>query len=394
MPVVHLDLPAAPSRNVPRVPARAAGPLELGFLTPHDVGNPAAFSGTPHFAARALRRNPKIRLRVLTDPPRHALNRLLRRPSDTADISPADFNGLDAVVGLVATCLAPRVPAGLPFLHVTDATPSFLHETYGWELPEGAFAAERRTAQRASRVIYSSAAMAARAAADLGLPGLRPDILPFGVNFTDPPSERPLKPPLSAPRLLFVGRDWTRKGGDIAIGALAHLHERGIAATLDIVGPCPDSVKGIDGVRAHGFVDRRRWWGAQKLAGLYRRAHLLVLPTRGDCTPMVIAEAMAHAMPVVVTDIGGVSEVIGGEGAGLTLPSTAGASDWAAAIAGLMARPMAWEMMSDAAFDRARSRMSWDVWAAEIADFAHTDRMLHKMRHESRRHTGEAAKAG
>jgi glycosyltransferase involved in cell wall biosynthesis len=52
----------------------------------------------------------------------------------------------------------------------------------------------------------------------------------------------------------------------------------------------------------------------------YAAADLLVLPSLGETYGMVVAEALARGLPVVVSDVGGVREAVGDPGAGLFVP--------------------------------------------------------------------------
>jgi glycosyltransferase involved in cell wall biosynthesis len=357
-------------------PLRSAdrAPLRLGFLTPHNPFDRRAFSGTAFFAARALSARPDVALRVLGGyRPPGALDWLLKRRPARIDVGAADTTGLDAVIGLVATPLleelANRRP-DLPILHVTDATPAFLREAYGWKLPAGADRAETRVAGRAARVIYSSDRLAVRAAADLGLPGLRTEAVPFGVNFERLPETCPSKPPLGRLNLLFVGLDWVRKGGDIAVAALDRLNAFGIRAHLTVVGQCPDEHRGHPDIAWAGFLDKNRPGEAERLARLYREAHFLLLPSRADCTPMVIAEAMAHGTPVLATDTGGTASQIGGRGTGRLLSAVASPEAWAREIAAIAAGPEGYRFMSEACFDRSQTLLSWGKWAGDIERLA------------------------
>ncbi len=357
-------------------PAPAA-PLSLGFLSPHNPHDRTAFSGTAWSAARALGRQAGIRLRVLGPHiPPGRFDRLLRRRSAPIDTGALDLDGLDAVLGLVASPLLDRlsrVRPGLPLFHVTDATPAFLREAYGWAIPPGADTIETRLAARAARVIYSSRTMAARAPADLRLPGLAPAAVPFGVNLEELPGRCPEKPSLNRLNLLFVGLDWARKGGDVAVAALNRLNADRPRATLNVVGRCPTRYRDHPEIVATGFVNKSSARGRARLSALYRDAHLLVLPSRGDCTPMVVAEAMAHGTPVLATDTGGIAEQVGGGGAGRVLPPCTPPEDWAEAILSMTADRDGYKMASDAAFDRAHGLFSWDSWAAAVGTVVRQD---------------------
>lgn len=351
-------------------------PLQIGFLSPHNPYDSRNFSGTPYFALHALEAAPGLSVRVLGDyrPPR-LLDKLRRHPSGIPDVGAMDVTGLDAVVGLVASDLLDdlltRHP-GLPALHVTDATPDFLRDAYGWRVPAEADAVETSVAGRAARVIYSSPEIAARAPADLGIPGLRTEVAPFGVNLRTLPRDCPAKPALRPLNLLFVGLDWERKGGDIAVAALDRLRAKGIAAHLTIVGRCPDRHRQHPGITYAGFLNKNRTRDLAKLTRLYTEAHLLLLPSRADCTPMVMAEAMAHGTPVVATDTGGTGSLLGGSGTGRLMPLHATPDDWAEMVTDLTRDPAEYAHLSDASFERARAALSWESWAARIETIART----------------------
>lgn len=373
--------PAAPvpvdPAGVRPAPARQALPLRLGVLTPHNPHDRRAFSGTVFHAVKALARRRDLVLTVLgPHRPQTAFDRLARRASprfEPAMLDPrgTDFEGLDAVLGLVASPLLDAAAGltALPLIHVTDATPGFLRELYDREGLEDSAARESRVLAR-STAVYSSRMMVKRAVAEFGPVAAGARSLAFGVNFTDPPADLPEKPPLDRLELLFVGGDWERKGGAVALAAFERLRVTGRTAHLTLVGGVPAAVRtalcGRTDITVTGFLDKNRPRDAARLAALYRRAHLLVLPTRADCTPMVVAEALAWGTPVLATDVGGIREMIGA-GAGATLPLGSTGADWACAIAEMTAGATAYAMMSDAAAERTRTRLNWDRWAEGIA---------------------------
>lgn len=365
------------STSDPVLPAPAhlnVRPISLGFLSHHNPHDRTAFSGTAHFAAKALGAFPGVNLRILgPHRPLRFSDRVLRRVASEPDAAALDLSGLDAVVSLVSTPLVNDLAkrTRLPLLHVTDATPSFLRTAYGWDIPETADTAEAQAISNAAAVIYSSSFMANQAQRDFGA-GFAPRIAPFGVNFSETPTLCPEKPDLARLELLFVCSDWNRKGGRTALATLEALNKNGRQAHLTVVGRMPDALKTHPDITFVGFLNKNRPRAAARLARLYSGAHLLLLPSEADCTPMVLAEAMAHGTPVLATETGGVSEAIetARKVVGRTLPLSADPMIWASEIRAMTADPAVYQAMSMAAFEHCNIRLSWQAWSKKIVSVA------------------------
>ena len=94
-------------------------------------------------------------------------------------------------------------------------------------------------------------------------------------------------------RLLFVGRDFERKGGDTLFEAFArHL---GSGYELDVVTRFPRPAP--PGVRFHHELPAN----GDALRNLYARADIFVFPTHWDAFGIAVIEAMAAGSPVVAT---------------------------------------------------------------------------------------------
>jgi glycosyltransferase involved in cell wall biosynthesis len=135
------------------------------------------------------------------------------------------------------------------------------------------------------------------------------------------PAPEPPGPPVAA----LVGRMLAVKGVADAVAAARLLRGRGVALRLWLVGPTdPDSPTAIapavlQGWQADGLVE---WPGpVADVAGLWRRAHIALLPSHGgEGVPKSLLEAAAAGRPLVATDVPGCREIVRPGETGLLVP--------------------------------------------------------------------------
>ena len=96
--------------------------------------------------------------------------------------------------------------------------------------------------------------------------------------------------------------------------AVAQLNEEGLQDSFELdlsgKGPLFEQMKAdfpLPNVTFRGFVSD------EDLAQAYLDNHVFVLPTLFEGMPTVVLEAMARAMPVIVTDVGATLELVGPE---------------------------------------------------------------------------------
>jgi glycosyltransferase involved in cell wall biosynthesis len=104
------------------------------------------------------------------------------------------------------------------------------------------------------------------------------------------------------PRILFVGGDFARKGGDI----LLEVFRRRLKGCAELELVTSTSVAEESGVHIHRGVSPN----SEKLRNLYASCDLFALPTRADCYPLVCMEALASGLPVVATRVGGIPDLV------------------------------------------------------------------------------------
>ncbi|MDX1510471.1 MAG: glycosyltransferase [Nitriliruptorales bacterium] len=189
-------------------------------------------------------------------------------------------------------------------------------------------AAESSVAWSADRVLGLTCSEAGLLHDTYGLSGTRLAVVPPGVDMSrfhasaDPVDQeaRGLLPTGDGPLLLFVGRLQPLKGPDVAIRTLAAVWATVPGARLLVVGGPSGSGEALTGPeQLHalavelGVADSVRIVPAQPqelLAGLYRAADVVVVPSRSESFGLVALEAQACGTPVVGARVPGLEFVI------------------------------------------------------------------------------------
>lgn len=138
---------------------------------------------------------------------------------------------------------------------------------------------------------------------DYGVPAERVTVMPPGVNlrrFTSPDRSTRSAAPM---KVLFVGADFERKGGDL----LARLAgEPGLRDVEFHFVTRSYSGATADNIHVHSNVSTN----TPELANLYRDADVFALPTRQDSYSIASVEAMATGLPVITTATGGIPDIV------------------------------------------------------------------------------------
>ena len=168
--------------------------------------------------------------------------------------------------------------------------------------------------------------------------------------------------------LLFVGKDWERKGGPLALEIALELQvELQRDVRLHIVG-CTPSIpeRARDLVQVHGFLNVKVPEESRILQNLYLNSHFLVVPTRAECYGIVFAEAQAYGLPPVSRAVQAVPSIVINDKTGILEPADAPASAYVRRIAALMSEPgryLAMGPCSDDQDQRARrhQHLCWEA---------------------------------
>jgi alpha-1,3-rhamnosyl/mannosyltransferase len=207
--------------------------------------------------------------------------------------------------------------------------------------------------------------------------GADPDrvaVVPHGVDVLDPATpEVDLRERyhLDGPIVLYPAITYPHKNHRVLVRAFAKVLETRPEALLVLTGGEGAEEEGIvTAIADLGISPRVRRTGripAADVAGLYRAASVVAVPSRYEGFGLPAVEAMAYGAPVVVAAAAALPEVVGDAG---ILVDPDDVDGWADAIGGLLDSPERRRRLVDAGRGRAR-RFSWEANGAALAALYH-----------------------
>jgi len=235
------------------------------------------------------------------------IQRMLRGKDIDAILSPGTIP-----ISYLQTCVPIAVWTDATFGGLVGFYPEFSNLSSA-TLKSG-HALERRALNNCSLAVYTSNWAAHSAAKTYGLESRKLRVIPFGANIEFESSWHAVRIDIASRgfsecRLLFLGSDWNRKGGPAAVQLALKLRESGMPCSLTVIG-CSPSQHLPDLVNVVGFVSKQSPEGIATINRALATSHFLILPTIADCVPVVFAEAFAHGLPVISTNIGGIPSII------------------------------------------------------------------------------------
>ena len=237
------------------------------------------------------------------------------------------------------------------------------HDVIPREPRPGQIAATRRLVRRMDSVVVHSEHGAGRLRDELSLDADRIRVIPHGAfdYLTRQEHERPLPPQLAevdGPVVLFFGLLRPYKGIDVLLEAFREVR----GAELWVVGMPRMPIEPLREAAARCEATVRfvpRFVTDPEIPAFFRRADLVVLPYREIDQSGVLYTSLAFGKPMVMSSVGGFTEVAGSHGAGRLVPPGDPAA-LAAALTQLLADGGERERLAEAARAAAAGPYSWD----------------------------------
>jgi glycosyltransferase involved in cell wall biosynthesis len=228
-------------------------------------------------------------------------------------------------------------------------------------------AIESSALNRCRLAIYSSEWAAQTAINNYQVDPNKVKVVPFGANIDGKRNFNDVKTivdsrPSNKCKLLFLGVNWYRKGGDVAFEVAKKLNSIGLNTELIVVGcrpiinePLPNFVKSL------GFIGKSTQEGQNKINKLLAESHFLILPSIAECYGIVLCEANSFGVPCLSTDVGGIPTIIKDNINGKIFPKNTSITEYCAYVYNLFSNYSQYKNLALSSFNEYQSRLNWSV---------------------------------
>jgi len=168
---------------------------------------------------------------------------------------------------------------------------------------------------------------------------------------------------------LFFGRILRYKGLEYLIKAEPMISKRISKAKIVIAGKCEDfgEYHALIGNRSDKFTVINRWISDDEASQLFRKSGVVVLPYIEASQSGVVLDAYGFGKPVIVTNVGSLSEVVEEGRTGFIVPARDPES-LASAVAVLLADKRLRKEMGMNGFRKLTAELSWDSIASKTLE--------------------------
>jgi glycosyltransferase involved in cell wall biosynthesis len=228
--------------------------------------------------------------------------------------------------------------------------------------------------QKSRLAIYSSEWAAQTAIDYYQIDPKKVKVVPFGANIESYHNIHEIKAliesrPLDKCKLLFLGVDWFRKGGDVALEVAKKLNNSGLNTELTVVGCQPIIISNLPSfVKSLGFISKSTQEGKQRINQLLAESHFLILPSQSECYGIVFCEANALGVPCISRRVGGIPTIIKDDLNGKLFERDSDATEYCEYIANIFTNYTEYKKLALSAFNEYESRLNWKVAGQKVKE--------------------------
>jgi glycosyltransferase involved in cell wall biosynthesis len=287
--------------------------------------------------------------------------------------SKIENNKYDIIYAPVSSTLIAFLNVSIPIVYFSDATFQLLVDYY----PEFTGLSkknirdgnniDKRALNKVSQAIFCSD-WAIKSAVDYyKLPAEKAFRFELGANLLYEPQPEELDFSDSAVcNILFLGVDWSRKGGEIAYKTYLKLKSDGFPCTFTVIGCAPDI--GTEGapVTIIPFINKNDTTEFRQLYNILLKTHILLLPSRAECCGAVFSEASAFGIVSIATNTGGIPSSVQEGVNGFLLDMKAGEQDYANKISTIFYDREFFRKLRTSSRSVFETKLSWKIWTEKF----------------------------
>jgi glycosyltransferase involved in cell wall biosynthesis len=231
---------------------------------------------------------------------------------------------------------------------------------------------EAAAAQRISGVIYPTPWACSEAMTRFDLGANRVDRIALGANrFCSDATEQVLSrirhQATSPLNFLFIGKDWDRKGGPLALQIVRQLNQRGCNSRLVIIGCRPDiGPEDASHVLLQGFLSPTKPEDVRSMQLAFEEAHFFLVPSHAECFGLVFAEAQSYGLPCISLTNHGIPGVVDSGVTGLLFEPGTAVTGMVDRVLALVHDRGAYETMANAARMKFDNELNWRAFGVRI----------------------------
>lgn len=197
-------------------------------------------------------------------------------------------------------------------------------------------------------------------------------IIPWGANLPSIPAQADVKTAIDGRamnhcHLVFIGRDWKRKCGDMLVETVAELNRGGLRARATIIGADPAGLS-PEHFDIHPYLDKGKPEDFALLSKIMLGAHFFFLPSRAEAYGQAFCEAAAFGLPSIGSTMGGIPTIVQDGATGFVRPPETSGAQFAALIQKTMSDEAYYRRLCLQARQDYLERLNWDSFGAQLGD--------------------------
>lgn len=285
---------------------------------------------------------------------------------------------VDVLFVSASSQLVAYLETDIPIIYMTDATFQQLQGYYpnfsnlaAYNIKQG-IELDKKAFQKINHFMLASEWSKNSAVNDYGIEAEKISVVPCGANLDKIPDLSEINKGSSGQcNLLFLGVEWERKGGEIALETFRLLKQKGVSPHLHIIGCVPPhDLSDEKDITIIPFFDKNKNEDFQQLHRIFLQTDFLLLPTRAECAGVVFSEASSYGIPSITTDTGGVTTYVKNGVNGFVFPLESGADLYAEKIKWLMAVRQELKGLKASTRKYYEENLNWDLWGIQFQKIA------------------------